>query len=55
MTKAEYLRLLRLLSGLESLLLYTDKFRPSVDVNVPDYLLEEMTAMAELLERKILR
>ena len=55
MSKQEYLRLLRLLSSLETLLLYSGQQHQDAQRHIPDYLLEELTAMSELLEREILR
>ena len=55
MTKSELLRLLRLLSGLESLLIYNGRLDPNQSAHIPDYLLEELTAMSEVLEREILQ
>jgi len=48
MTKQELLRLMRLLSALESIGIYRDS-------RTPDYLLEELTEMVEILEREILK
>lgn len=48
MTKQEALRLLRLLSGLESAMLCNKQ-------SVPDYLLDELHDCAEILEREILK
>jgi hypothetical protein len=47
MTKQELLRMMRLLSALESLMLTKER--------VPDYLLEQLTEMVEILEREILK
>lgn len=47
MTKPELLRMMRLLSALESVMLTKE--------NVPDYLLEHLTDMVEVLEREILK
>ena len=55
MNKQEYLRLLRLLSGLETLLLFAGRQHLIAQQHIPDCLLEELTAMSELLEREILR
>lgn len=55
MTKAEFLRLLRLMSSLETLLLFSGRKHQDAQQHIPDYLLEELTAMSELLEREILR
>lgn len=50
LTKHELLEILRLLSGLESAICYrTDR------ASVPDYLLDELQACAEILEREILK
>lgn len=48
MTKPELLRLMRLLSALESVGLMRDR-------TMPDYLLEELNAMVAVLEREILK
>lgn len=47
MTKQELLRMMRLLSTLESIMLTKGR--------VPDYLLEQLTEMVEILEREILK
>jgi hypothetical protein len=47
MTKQELLRMMRLLSALESLMLTKER--------VPDYLLEQLTEMVDILEREILK
>jgi hypothetical protein len=47
MTKPELLRLMRLLSALESVGLLKDRA-------MPDYLLEELNALVAVLEREIL-
>jgi hypothetical protein len=47
MNKQELLRMMRLLSALESLMLTKER--------VPDYLLEQLTEMVEILEREILK
>jgi len=52
MTKPELLRLMRLLSALESLLMYR---KPGDGGSVPDYLLEEIASCVELIEKEILR
>ena len=54
MTKQELMRLIRLLSGMESLMLYTG---PHLNqrAHIPDYLLEELSALSEVLEREILK
>ena len=54
MTKSEYLRLLRLLSSLETLLLFSGRQNLHAQQHIPDHLLEELTAMSNLLEREIL-
>lgn len=46
MTKEEMLRIMRLLSGIESVLLTKEK--------TPDYLFEEITSAVAVLEREIL-
>jgi hypothetical protein len=48
MTKQELLRLIRLLSALESIGIFRD-------TRMPDYLLEELAEMVEILEREILK
>lgn len=48
MTKQELLRLMRLLSALEAVGIYRD-------TKTPDYLLEELTAFNEVLERELLK
>lgn len=54
MTKPDLLKLMRLLSGVESILMYsqlnTDQRR-----NIPDYLIEDLGNCAEMLEREILK
>jgi hypothetical protein len=47
MTKPEMLQMMRLLSALESLMLTKER--------VPDYLLERLSDMVEILEREILK
>ena len=47
MSKQELLQMMRLLSALESLMLTKER--------VPDYLLEQLTEMVEILEREILK
>jgi len=47
MTKPELLQMMRLLSALESLMLTKER--------VPDYLLEQLTEMVDILEREILK
>lgn len=54
MTKPELLKLMRLLSGMESLLLYGGR-QPSERAHIPDYLLEELANCSEMLEREILK
>jgi hypothetical protein len=48
MTKQELLRLMRLLSALESVGIYRD-------TRTPDYLIEEIGEMVAILEREILK
>ena len=48
MTKEELLRMMRLLSALEAAGMLSDK-------RVPDYLLDELGMMVEVLEREILK
>jgi len=50
MTKPEMLRLMRLLSALESLLVYRKQGEP-----VPVYLFDELANCVELLEKEILK
>jgi hypothetical protein len=45
--KQELLRMMRLLSGLESVMLTKER--------VPDYLLEQLNEMVDILEREILK
>lgn len=47
MTKQEMLRLMRLLSALESVMLTKEK--------VPDYLLDDLNELVSVLEREILK
>ena len=47
MTKQELLRMMRLLSALESVMLTKDR--------VPDYLLDQLNEMVDILEREILK
>jgi len=47
MSKLELLRMMRLLSGLESVMLTKER--------VPDYLLEQLNEMVDILEREILK
>lgn len=51
MNKQELLKLMRLLSALESILLYA----PTTNTRIPDYLLEDLTACTEILEKGILK
>lgn len=51
MNKQELLKLMRLLSALESILLYA----PTTNTRIPDYLLEDLTACTEVLEKEILK
>ena len=55
MSKPELLRLMRLLSGMESLMLFSGVQHLNHRMHIPDYLLEELTSMSELLEREILK
>jgi hypothetical protein len=48
MTKQELLRLMRLLSALESVGIYRD-------AKTPDYLIDEIAEMVGILEREILK
>jgi hypothetical protein len=48
MTKTEMLRMMRLLSGLEAFGLMRDH-------RIPDYLLEELNSLVDVLEREILK
>ena len=48
MTKAEMLRMMRLLSALEAFGLMRDH-------RIPDYLLEELGSLVDVLEREILK
>jgi hypothetical protein len=47
MTKQELLRMMRLLSALESVMLTKDR--------LPDYLLDQLNEMVDILEREILK
>jgi len=47
MTKPELLQMMRLLSALESVMISKDR--------VPDYLLDQLHSMVEVLEREILK
>jgi hypothetical protein len=47
MTKQELLQMMRLLSALESVMIAKDR--------VPDYLLEQLHEMVEVLEKEILK
>lgn len=47
MTKPELLQMMRLLSALESVMIVKER--------VPDYLLEQLHDMVEILEREILK
>lgn len=51
MTKQELLQLMRLLSALESALMYDQQAK----TKIPDYLLEHITTCTEVLEREILK
>lgn len=55
MTKPELLTLLRLLSGMESVLLYGSGQHLNERQRVPDYLLEDLAHCSEMLEREILK
>ena len=55
MSKSDLLRLLRLLSGMESMMLYNGMQHLNQRAHIPDYLLGELTALSELLEREILK
>jgi hypothetical protein len=48
MTKQEMLRMMRLLSALEAVGIYRD-------TRTPDYLIEEIGEMVDILEREILK
>ena len=54
MTKPELLKLMRLLSGVESILLYSGR-QPSERAHIPDYLLEDLAECSGMLEREILK
>lgn len=54
MTKPELLQLMRLLSGVESILLYSGRQHLNERHSLPDYLLEELGNCTEMLEREIL-
>ena len=49
MTKQELLKIMRLLSALESALRYTDRS------STPDFLCDEIASCAEILEREVLK
>lgn len=55
MTKPELLKLMRLLSGLESILLYSGRQHLNERAHIPDYLLEDLASCSEMLELKILK
>ena len=55
MTKPELLKLMRLLSGVESLLLYSGRQHLNERAHIPDYLLEDLASCSEMLEREILK
>lgn len=55
MTKPELLKLMRLLSGVESLLLYSGRQHLNERAHIPDYLLEDLANCTEMLEREILK
>lgn len=50
MSKEQLLSLMRLLSGLESILIY--KMR---DTHIPDYLLDKISENVSLIEKEILK
>ena len=52
MTKQELLQLMRLLSALESALMYDMK---NSQRSIPDYLLEDISTCTEILEREIVK
>lgn len=54
MTKPDLLKLIRLLSGVESLLLYSGRQHLNERAHIPDYLLEDLANCSEMLEREIL-
>lgn len=55
MTKPELLKLMRLLSGVESLLLYSGRQHLNERTHIPDYLLEDLGNCTEMLECEILK
>lgn len=55
MSKQEMLILMRLLSGLESILLYNGRQHLNERHSLPDYLLEDLASCVEMLEREILK
>ena len=55
MTKPDLISLMRLLSGLESVLLFSGMQHLNQRAHIPDYLLEELTALTEMLEKEILK
>ena len=55
MSKQELIFLMRLLAGMESVLLYSGRQHLNERSSIPDYLLEDLSRGAELLEREILR
>lgn len=54
MTKRESLKLMRLLSGVESLLLYNGKQHLNERAALPESLMREMAECTTILEREIL-
>ena len=55
MTKPELLKLMRLLSGVESILLYSGRQHLNERAHIPGYLLEDLANCSEMLEREILK
>lgn len=55
MSKQELMFLLRLLAGMESILLYSGRQTLNESRSIPDYLLEDLSLGTELLEREILK
>lgn len=51
MTKPELLKIMRLLSALESALMYDRQ----ANTRIPDYLLDDITSAVEVLEKEILK
>lgn len=54
MTKPELLKLMRLLSGVESLLLYSGRQHLNERAALPESLMREMAECTTILEREIL-